>query len=136
MGKPTDPHYWSKWRAAHPGYRDREHARLKARRQRMTPQERAADRGRPRPALRYEPVPSLHVGHDLFDEAKRHAAAAGIHPDRRDHVYDPYYEDTVSEVVVALLEGRDPASAIASHRSRHHAWRAHHVTGSDRTFVD
>ena len=27
MGKPTDPHYWRKWRAAHPEYRARERRR-------------------------------------------------------------------------------------------------------------
>lgn len=31
MGKPKDPDYWKKWRAAHPEYREREQERLKAR---------------------------------------------------------------------------------------------------------
>lgn len=31
MGRPRDPDYWRKWRAAHPDYRERERVRLRAR---------------------------------------------------------------------------------------------------------
>lgn len=49
MGKPKDPEYWKKWRAAHPEYRERERLRLRARER--TPEQRREERQRARPVV-------------------------------------------------------------------------------------
>jgi hypothetical protein len=58
------------------------------------------------------PVPPSHTHHPLFDAAWEVLHRLGI---RRDAhliaIHDPRWEDACSEVVLAILEGRDPAGA-------------------------
>ena len=58
------------------------------------------------------PLPPSHVHHPLFDEAWKVLHRLGI---RRDAhlvaIRDPHWEDACSEVVLALIEGRDPEEA-------------------------
>jgi hypothetical protein len=58
------------------------------------------------------PLPPSHAFHPLFDRAWEVLHQLGI---RRDAhlitIRDPRWEDACSEVVVALLEGRDPVEA-------------------------
>jgi len=53
VGKPKDPDYWKKWRAAHPEYRERERQRARARER--TPEQRRAERERARSRVQPEP---------------------------------------------------------------------------------
>ncbi len=46
MGKPKDPDYWKKWRAAHPESRAREVVASKIRKRKRTPESRRAERAR------------------------------------------------------------------------------------------
>lgn len=69
------------------------------------------------------PIPTLHHGHPLFE------IAWAIVPDRtpaRPFVScgDPLDEDLRSEVVLAILEGRDPREAVDRYRSIEHTWKA------------
>ena len=58
------------------------------------------------------PLPPSHAHHPLFDEAWKVLHPLGI---RRDAhlvaIRDPRWEDACSEVVLALIEGRDPVAA-------------------------
>ena len=58
------------------------------------------------------PLPPSHAHHHLFDEAWKVLHGVGI---RRDThlvaIRDPRWEDACSEVVLALIEGRDPVKA-------------------------
>jgi hypothetical protein len=71
------------------------------------------------------PLPPSHANHPLFDFAWEVLHRVGI---RRDAhlvaIHDPRWEDACSEVVVALLEGRDPveaARAVLATERRHAA---------------
>lgn len=68
-------------------------------------------------------IPVLHTGHELFEAARR---ATGIERDERSRTLrrrdDVMREDGLSEAVLALLEGRDPAAAWRSFRNRELAW--------------
>lgn len=70
-----------------------------------------------------EPIPPLHTGHPLFEVARE---LSGIARDdrsrtlvRRDVLVR---EDGLSEVVLALLERRDPCEAWAAFRKRELDW--------------
>jgi len=104
------PDYFRDWRAAHP---DRERERRlrwrKANAQLLLAQQR---RRRARQQALVEPLPPSHANHPLFDSAWEVLNRIGV---RRDShlvaIKDPRWEDACSEVVVALLEGRDPVEA-------------------------
>jgi hypothetical protein len=103
-----DAAYYRSWRAAHPEYRERQN-RLRAERRRRKgrgdrTQEYARRRSRALP-----PVPAMHLGHDLFEIARR-----VVGPRRTSLVtlYDPLYDDLLSEATLALIEGRDPEDAV------------------------
>lgn len=72
-------------------------------------------------AVHYEPIPPLHTGHPLLEEARLHV------PDRSTLItlYDPLVEDLRSEYVLAVLEGRNPMAAVRKYRScqRTYAYR-------------
>jgi hypothetical protein len=69
-------------------------------------------RRRARKQAEVVPLPPSHADHPLFDSAWDVLDRIGI---RRDShlvaIRDPRWEDACSEVVVALLEGRDPVEA-------------------------
>ena len=119
MGKPKDPDYWRKWRAAHPDYRKREGERRRRRRACMTPEERRKERGRSvRRAREPVEIPPLHQGHDLFDQAKR---IAGMTSGFK-YLTHPFYDDLISELGVGLLEGADPTEVRRSFLRRERDW--------------
>ena len=122
-GKPKDPNYWSKYRAAHPAYRERQRVLKNQRRAAMTAEERRRDRGT-RPTRALPPIPALHTGHPLFDEARRYAGKihSGFH-----YLTHPYYDDLVSEITLALVEGRKPESARRLFLNHEYNWRTHVV---------
>lgn len=117
----ADAAYYRAWRAAHPGYRARE-SRLRAeRRRRHGREDRSAEyarrRSRARPPL--PPVPPLHVGHDLFERARR---IVGPRRTSLAVLYDPLYDDLLSEATLAMIEGRDPGEAVRSFGARERAY--------------
>lgn len=87
----------------------------------MTPQERRRERGHSKPVLPPAELPALHVGHDLFDHAKR---IARIQHGFR-YLTHPFYDDLVSEIVLALVEGRSPMEARRCFLAAEYAWRHH-----------
>lgn len=123
-GKPKDPDYWKKWRAAHPAYRARERARKRALIKGMTLEERRRDRG-PERRVASPPVviPPLHTGHPLFDEAIR---ATRFRPGFK-YLTHPYYDDLVSAIVLGLLEGRSAEAVRHEFLSKEMAWASHIV---------
>jgi hypothetical protein len=60
-------------------------------------------------------MPTLHVGHDLFELARRI-----VGPRRSGFVvlHDPLYDDLLSEATLALIEGRDPREAVRAYGAR------------------
>jgi hypothetical protein len=112
------PEYWREyrrhWSRAH---RAGENAR-KAR-NRAIPGWRAAHEHDHRPpAAAPEPIPSLHLGHPLFDQARRFVQASTM-----TILCDPLPDDLMSEAVLALLEGRDPKAAVARYRKCERSWQ-------------
>jgi len=108
-----DAAYYRSWRAAHPEYRERQN-RLRAERRKR---DGRGDRGREYASRRSRaipPVPAMHLGHELFDTARR-----VVGPRRTGLValYDPLYDDLVSEATLALIEGRDPEDAVRRYGS-------------------
>ena len=108
MGKPRDPDYWKRWRAAHPEYRQREAERSRARKQAMTPEERRRDRGRRKPVPPIEPLPPLFPG------LQRGAAIAFWDDELR--------MDLAQERALAELEGADPDLAAREYGKREMDW--------------
>jgi hypothetical protein len=103
-----DAAYYRAWRAAHPEYRERQN-RLRAQRRRRIgrgdrSQEYARRRSRTMPQ-----IPAMHLGHDLFEMARR---IVGPRRSSLVTLYDPLYDDLLSEATLALIEGRDPAEAV------------------------
>jgi hypothetical protein len=110
----ADAAYYRAWRAAHPEYKAQQNRLRAERRRRHGRGDRSAEYARRR-SRAIPPIPPLHVGHDLFDEARR------IVGERRTTLvtlYDPLHDDLLSEATLALIEGRDPHEAIRSLRSR------------------
>jgi hypothetical protein len=102
--------YYREWRKNHPEYRARERERRRQRRARMTPEERRKHRGVHRSTPRQSGsvvVPPLHQGHELFDQARQMAALTNGFK----YYKHPFYDDLISEIVLALIEHRDPQEA-------------------------
>jgi hypothetical protein len=114
----ADAAYYRAWRAAHPEYKARQN-QLRAERRRLHGRgDRSAEYSRRR-SRAIPPMPPLHDGHDLFEQARR------IVGERRTSLvtlYDPLHDDLLSEATLALIEGRDPHEAIRAFRSREHAF--------------
>jgi hypothetical protein len=108
MGRPKDPLYWQKWRAAHPEYRVREAARRTRRRASMTPEQRRIDRGKPKPVVRVEPLPLLmpHLQHGTSMSFWE----------------DELRLDLAQEAHLATLEGRCPIEAVRAYLARERNW--------------
>lgn len=106
--------YRRRWRAAH---RVTENAR-KAR-NRAIPGWRLAHEPDHRPPVAApEPFPSLHTGHPFFEQAR-----AFVRPGSMAVWHDPLPDDLMSEAVLALLEGRDPAGAVARYARTERVWQ-------------
>ena len=103
-----DAAYFRAWRAAHPGYRDRQNKLRNERRRRQGRGDRRAEHRR-RPSRAVPGVPGLHLGHHLFEEARR---IVGQRRSTLTALHDPLHDDVLSEATLALLEGRDPIEAI------------------------
>jgi hypothetical protein len=120
-----NPDYHKRWREAH-----REGERARARRWKATPAGRAARNAqdRRRRAKLVRPVvpalPEPATGHELFTLAAQLVPYAG-----RGHVLSFWHEeleyDLRAEAVLAILEGRDPAAAVAAYRGREINWSRH-----------
>jgi hypothetical protein len=110
----ADAAYYRAWRAAHPEYKERENRRRAERRRLNGRGDRSAEYRRRR-SRAIPPLPPLHDGHDLFEEAHRI-----VGPRRTSLVtlHDPLHDDLLSEATLALIEGRDPREAIRRFRSR------------------
>jgi hypothetical protein len=103
-----DAAYFRAWRAAHPEYRARQNHLRNERRRRLGRGDRTVEYRR-RQSRAIPAIPDLHLGHDLFEEARR------IVGQRRTSLLtleDPLHDDLLSEATLALLEGRDPADAV------------------------
>lgn len=106
MGKSRDPHYWAKWRAAHPEYRERE--RLRRARRVRGPRDRSGEHRRSR-AAPSEPLPVLYAG-----------IVRGV---RLSFWEDELRMDLAQEAELARLEGLDPVERCNAYLSRELAWR-------------
>lgn len=103
-----DAAYYRSWRAAHPEYRERQNCLRAERRRRVGRGDRTQEYARRR-SRALPPMPAMHLGHDLFEMARRI-----VGPRRTSLVtlYDPLYDDLLSEATLALIEGRDPEDAV------------------------
>ena len=117
------PDYFRAWRDAHAdGERERKRRWRDSNPELLLAQRR---RRRARKQAGQVPLPPSHVHHHLFDEAWKVLHRLGI---RRDAhlvaIRDPRWEDACSEVVLALIEGRDPEEAareVMANEKRHAA---------------
>lgn len=117
MGKPKDPDYFTKYRATHPEYAERDRARGRARKRvvrSQAPRDRTAEYARAktlraaRAGTTLPPLPELHTGHELFEQARTIRPRSYVGGISLKFVYEADLEDARSEIVLALLEGRDP----------------------------
>jgi len=114
----ADAAYYRAWRAAHPEYRERQNRIRNERRRRLGRGDRSAEYAK-RPSRAIPGLPSLHLGHDLFERARR---IVGPRRSKLTTLYDPLYDDILSEATLALLEGRDPTEAIRVYGARERAF--------------
>jgi hypothetical protein len=96
-------------------------SRERKNRNRAIPGWRAAHEHEHRFTVDLIPIPPLHIGHPLFDEARLHI------PERGSLVtlYDPIVEDLRSEYVLAVLENRDPMAAVCKYRACQRTYAFH-----------
>ena len=113
-----DAAYYRAWRAAHPEYRARQNRLRNERRARNGRGDRSAEYAKRR-SRALPPIPTLHVGHDLFEVARE---VVGPRTSTLVHLADPLYDDLVSEATLALIEGRDPDDAVRAYRARERAF--------------
>lgn len=115
--------YFRNWRRTHPGYRTREVKRVADRRRRIGREDRTveyANRAAARDTRALEPMPTLHHGHPLFDQAR-----LIVGPDRSGLtiLHDPLYDDLISVATLALLRGEDATEAVRRYRASELNWR-------------
>src|SRR6478735_6795232 len=103
-----DAAYFRAWRAAHPAYRERQNRLRNERRRRFGRGDRSAEYRR-RASRAIPGVPGLHLGHALFEDARR---IVGQRRSSLVALHDPLHDDLLSEATLALLEGRDPIVAV------------------------
>jgi hypothetical protein len=109
-----DAAYYRAWRAAHPEYRARQNRLRTERRRHQGRGDRRAEYAR-RPSRAFPSMPGLHIGHDLFEQARR---IVGPRKTSLVELHDPLYDDLLSEATLAILEGRDPVEAVRSYGAR------------------
>jgi hypothetical protein len=110
----SDAAYHRAWRAAHPEYRARQNRLRNERRARNGRGDRSAEYAR-RPSRAQPPAPGLHVGHELFEQARK---VVGPRATTLVQLHDPLYDDLVSEATLAIIEGRDPKDAVRAYGAR------------------
>jgi hypothetical protein len=120
-----DAAYYRRWRAEHPAYRARQNELRNLRRRLHGREDRSRERRPPPPPL--APILPLHTGHDIFSHAKR---LARISPGYR-YLIHPFYDDLVSEIVLALVEGRSPMEARSKFLRSEYGWRNHALQVKD-----
>lgn len=113
-----DAAYFRAWRAAHPEYRARQNRLRNERRRRHGRGDRSAEYAK-RASRAIPSIPGLHLGHDLFDRARR---IVGPRKSTLVSLHDPLYDDLVSEAALALIEGRDPSDAVRAYGARERAF--------------
>jgi hypothetical protein len=109
-----DAGYYRAWRAAHPEYRARQNRLRNERRARNGRGDRSAEYAR-RPSRALPPIPELHVGHAVFEQARQ---VVGPRVTSLVQLHDPLYDDLVSEATLAIIEGRDPEDAVRAYGLR------------------
>ena len=109
-----DAAYYRAWRAAHPEYRARQNRLRIERRRRLGRGDRRAEYAR-RPGRALPSMPGLHIGHDLFEQARR---IVGPRKTSLTQLDDPLHDDLLSEATLAILEGRDPVEAVRRYGAR------------------
>lgn len=109
-----DAAYFRAWRAAHPEYRARQNLLRNARRRVTGRGDRSAEYAR-RASRAIPEIPELHLGHQLFDRARN---VVGPRTTSFVTLFDPLYDDLVSEATLAIIEGRDPSDAVRAYRAR------------------
>ena len=114
----ADAAYHRAWRAANPDYRARQNRLRNERRRRAGRGDRSAEYAKRR-SRAIPQVPGLHLGHDLFDLARR---IVGPQKTTLVTLRDPLHEDLLSEATLALLEGRDPADAVDRYRKQERSY--------------
>ena len=114
----ADAAYYRAWRAAHPEYRERQNRLRNERRRRQGRGDRSAEYAK-RPSRAIPPIPGLHLGHELFERARR---IVGPRRSTLVTLHDPLYDDILSEATLALLEGRDPREAVRAFGARERAF--------------
>ena len=114
----TDAAYHRAWRAAHPEYRARQNRLRNERRARNGRGDRSAEYAR-RKSRAMPPMPGLHVGHALFEQARE---IVGPRTTSLVQLHDPLYDDLLSEATLAIIEGRDPAHAVRAYGVRERAF--------------
>lgn len=110
--------YYRAWRAAHPEYRARQNRLRAERRRRQGRGDRSAEYARRR-SRAIPPIPPLHVGHELFDRARR---IIGPRLSALTTLHDPLYDDLLSEATLAMIEGRDPQEAVRAFAAQERAY--------------
>lgn len=111
MGKPNDPDYWRRWRAAHPGYRARERARGQGRDHH--PDDRTKE---------YAQQQARRLAERII-----HPEIVALFPDLVRGVSVSFWEEELAkdlrqEALLAELEGNDPAKAVDEYRRRERRW--------------
>lgn len=111
-----DAAYYRAWRLAHPEYRAREAERSRRRKAELGRGDRAAEYANT--AAREAELRRMKNGDNGWLEESelilraRAIASDRLKPDRRTVLWDDRHEDLVGEVVLALVEGRDPYDAM------------------------
>jgi hypothetical protein len=118
MGRLASSDYWRRWRAEHPGYRERERERARARR-------RAGYRSPKATRARVEVEPVEVAPHPLVTWAQALATSL-VREDRRVRLSDELYPDVVSELLLARFERKDPVARATAWLRKERSWR-HHV---------
>jgi hypothetical protein len=113
-----DAGYYRAWRKAHPEYRERQNRLRNERRKHKGRADRSAEYAQ-RPSRAIPPIPGAHIGHHLFEQARR---VVGPRRSTLVALYDPLYDDLVSEATLALLEGQDPEVAVRQYGARERAF--------------
>jgi hypothetical protein len=121
-GRPKDPDYWRKWRAAHPAYRARERARSAARGMKSHG-DRAGQRARARIRLQQRNGDNggIEPGHPIVDQAIA-IARRFVSPDHRRDIVVPLYEEAVCIAALAICADEDAPAAVESFVKAERGW--------------
>lgn len=119
----ADAAYFRDWRRRHPAYLTQQNARRTERRRRLGREDRSVEytrRAATRPSRPIPPMPTLHQGHPLFDQAR---AIVGPNRSGLTILRDPLYDDLISVATLAILRGLDAAAEVRRFRAAENTWR-------------